>query len=125
MPSVVMTLWDVEDVSTGNILPYFYHSLGKGVEKDIALRQAKLNYLSNSRPEIEHHPAFWSGFVLYGNNRGFKQKPDNIFLNLILMLGGMIILISFVLIRKYIHYRKKPVSFDIDIPSKFRSENRF
>jgi len=125
MPSVIMTLWDVEDISTGNILPYFYHSLGKGVEKDIALRQAKLNYLENSRPEIEHHPAFWSGFVLYGNNRGFRQKPDYIYLNLLLALGGMIILISFVLIRKYIYFRKKPVTFDTDIPSKFRSKDRF
>jgi CHAT domain-containing protein len=107
MPSVVMTLWDVEDISSGNIIPMFYQLLSKGYYKDVALRLAKLNYLEKTKPEIELHPAFWSGFVLYGNNRGFRQGPYNFYLILLFILGCLIIFISFVLTRRYFRFRKK------------------
>jgi hypothetical protein len=124
MPSVVMTLWDVEDISSGNIIPSFYQLLGKGYDKDVALRLAKLNYLEKTKPEIELHPAFWSGFVLYGNNRGFRQGPYNLYLILLFVLGCLIILISFVLIRKYFRFRKNHKQIGINIPIEFRSKNR-
>jgi CHAT domain-containing protein/tetratricopeptide (TPR) repeat protein len=123
MPSVIMTLWDVEDISSGNIIPSFYYLLGKGFDKDIALRQAKLNYLVKTKPEIETHPAFWSGYVLYGNNRGFRQSRDEFFLILLFVLGGLIILVSFVLMRRYINFRKNLRRVDIDLPIEFRAED--
>jgi hypothetical protein len=115
----------VEDISTGNIVPLFYRLLGEGYDKDIALQQSKLKYLEKTRPEIETHPAFWSGFVLYGNNRGFRQKTDNVFAILLLILGGLIILISFVLLRKYFQFRKNLRKISIDLSTEFRSEDRF
>jgi CHAT domain-containing protein/Tfp pilus assembly protein PilF len=125
MPSVMMTLWDVEDVSTGNIIPSFYHLLGSGFDKDIALQMAKLTYLEKTKPEIETHPAFWSGFVLYGNNRGFRQGYDEIYVFSLFILGSLIIFISFVLLRRYINFRKKYRRIDIDLPIEFHSEDRF
>ena len=124
MPSVVMTLWDVEDISSGNIIPSFYYLLGRGYAKDVALQQAKLKYLKNTRPEIETHPAFWSGFVLYGNNRGFRQSQDKIYLVLLFVLGGFIIFISFVLIRRFINFKKNYRHIDIDLPNEFRAKDR-
>jgi CHAT domain-containing protein len=124
MPSVVMTLWDVEDISSGNIIPTFYQLLGKGYYKDVALRLAKLNYLQKTKPEIELHPAFWSGFVLYGNNRGFRQGPYNLYLILIFVLGCLILFISFVLARRYLKFRKNHKQIGIDIPIEFRSKDR-
>jgi CHAT domain-containing protein len=123
MPSVMMTLWDVEDISTGNIVPSFYKLLGKGLDKDDALRQSKLNYLKQTKPEIETHPAFWSGFVLYGNSRGFRQKSDHTYIISLLLLGGLIILFSFVIVRKYIFFRKKMRQVDVDLPTEFRPED--
>ncbi len=124
IPSVVMTLWDVEDISTGNIIPSFYHLLSSGYDKDIALRLAKLNYLEKTKPEIEMHPAFWSGFVIYGNTRGFRQRIDVFYIILLSVLGSLIIFISFVLIRKYIYFRKNLRDIDIDLPIEFRPEDR-
>jgi len=124
IPSVVMTLWDVEDISTGNIIPSFYNLLGKGYDKDEALRLAKLNYLEKTKPEIETHPAFWSGFVLYGNTQGFRQKIDVRYLILLFLLGGLIIFISFVLIRRYINFRKNLRHIDLDLPIKFQAKDR-
>lgn len=123
IPSVVMTLWDVEDVSTGNIVPAFYYLLREGFEKDVALRQSKLRYLEMTKSEIETHPAFWSGFVLYGNNRGFRQKSDNILTISLVILGGLIILFSFVIIRKYILYRKKLNLVGISLPTEFQPKD--
>lgn len=124
MPSVVMTLWDVEDISTGNIIPSFYYLLGRGVDKDVALQQAKLKYLENTRPEIETHPAFWSGFVLYGNSRAFRQSQAKIYFILLFVLGSFIIFISFVLIRRYIIFKKNYRNIDIDLPNEFRAKDR-
>jgi CHAT domain-containing protein/Tfp pilus assembly protein PilF len=124
IPSVVMTLWDVEDISTGNIIPSFYHLLGNGYDKDVALRLAKLNYIEKTKPEIEIHPAFWSGFVIYGNTRGFRQRMDVTYLILLFVLGSLIIFISFVLIRKYIYFRKNLRDIDIDLPIEFRPKDR-
>jgi CHAT domain-containing protein len=125
MPSVIMTLWDVEDISTGNIIPYFYHLLGKGYGKDIALRQAKLAYLGKTIPEIEMHPAFWSGFVLYGNNQGFRQKADHLQVILLIILAGLLFMISFIIIKRYIQYRKKLTRVDTDLSTEFQPEDRF
>lgn len=124
MPSVVMTLWDVEDISSGNIIPSFYHLLGEGVAKDVALQVAKLNYLEKTKAEIETHPAFWSGYVLYGNNRGFRQTSYFNYLILLFILGGLIIFISFVLVRRHFAFRKNLKRTKIDIPYELQPEDR-
>jgi CHAT domain-containing protein len=124
MPSVIMTLWDVEDISTGNIVPFFYRLLLEGYDKDIALQYAKLKYLKRTKPEIETHPAFWSGFVLYGNNRGFRHKNLEIYTILLLVLGGSIILITFVIARKYFNFRQNQRRNAINLPIEFRPEDR-
>lgn len=124
MPSVIMTLWDVEDISTGNIVPMFYRLLNEGVEKDAALRMAKMKYLEITKPEIETHPAFWSGFVLYGNNRGFKIHSDTSFVITILILLGLMVTVSIVMINKYQEYRKKIKTPNIDPSNKLQPENR-
>ncbi len=44
-PSIIMTLWEVEDNSGTKIMSSFYKYLKKGKPKDEALRLAKLDYL--------------------------------------------------------------------------------
>jgi CHAT domain-containing protein/tetratricopeptide (TPR) repeat protein len=124
MPSVVMTLWDVEDISSGNIIPCFYQLLTKGFPKDVALRQAKLNYMEKTKPEIELHPAFWSGFVLYGNNRGFRQGKTDLYVILLSVSGGLILILIFILIRKYRNFRKNFTQIGNDLPIEFRAKDR-
>ncbi|BDS12933.1 CHAT domain-containing protein [Aureispira anguillae] len=67
-PSLVVSLWSVNDFSTATIMQYFYQNLNKGIPKDEALRQAKLDFINNST-DILTHPAFWSPFILLGNNQ--------------------------------------------------------
>jgi CHAT domain-containing protein len=65
--SMVVTLWSVNDYVTAKIMKDFYSNLSDGMTKSEALQQAKLNYVKTA-PEMGQHPAFWSPFVLIGND---------------------------------------------------------
>ena len=46
----------------------FFKQLKNGTTKDIAIRKAKLKYLTDSNvPPDRHHPLFWAGFVPIGD----------------------------------------------------------
>lgn len=66
-PSLVVSLWQVSDVSTSRLLQLFYDKLHQGLDKAQALRQAKLQYISNVESPQAAHPAFWSPFILMGD----------------------------------------------------------
>lgn len=70
-PSLVVSLWQVNDQSTAVIMNYFYEYIADGLPKDVALRQAKLDYLKIAN-KIAGHPAFWSPFIQLGNTSSVK-----------------------------------------------------
>jgi CHAT domain-containing protein/Tfp pilus assembly protein PilF len=77
-PSIIMTLWTVEDQTGSNLMSNFYKYLAQGMLKDEALRQAKLSYLETADP-LKSHPYFWSGYVTMGDveplyNIDLRQK---------------------------------------------------
>jgi CHAT domain-containing protein/tetratricopeptide (TPR) repeat protein len=76
-PSLVVSLWPVNDGSTAVIMKLFYENLADGMTKSIALQQAKLVYLENRNGPISH-PAFWSPFIQLGDSKpiGLKSKED-------------------------------------------------
>ena len=63
--STVVSLWNVNDVATAELMKSFYQNLGRGMAKDEALRQAKLALLRNPQ-RTWHHPYYWAPFVLVG-----------------------------------------------------------
>ncbi len=67
VPSMVVSLWQVNDYSTAQVMTSFYDYLAKGLPKDKALQRAKLDYVKNN-PGITAHPAFWSPFIQLGSN---------------------------------------------------------
>ncbi|MDX2444461.1 MAG: CHAT domain-containing protein, partial [Bacteroidales bacterium] len=66
-PSVVMTLWEVEDKSGSEIMEKFYRYLKKGHSKNRALRNAKLEFLEEANL-LKSHPYFWSAYITLGDN---------------------------------------------------------
>jgi tetratricopeptide (TPR) repeat protein len=60
-PTVVASLWSVDDRSTGLLMERFYTHLREGMDKAEALRQAQLEV----RAEYPN-PYYWSAFVLSG-----------------------------------------------------------
>ncbi len=88
-PSIIMSLWEVDDESGTKIMASFYKNLKKGESKDEALRMAKLEYLAsvNSR---KAHPHYWLSFVSIGDNSPMYISYDfYFFLFLILALLGI------------------------------------
>lgn len=62
-PSALLTLWNVNDQSTRQLMEKMYKELMGGVPKGEALRRAQLSLLRNT---MYRHPYFWAPFVLYG-----------------------------------------------------------
>ncbi len=96
-PSIVMTMWPVEDNSSIRLMEYFYQAIAKGQSKDEALRSAKLKFLRNSDP-LHAHPYFWAGYILIGDQSAL-YSPSWVWWSL---AGGilLILLIAAVIFRR-------------------------
>jgi CHAT domain-containing protein len=65
-PSVIATLWSVNDKVTGILMERFYDRLRSGMAKAQALRIAQMEV------RVEYpHPYYWAAFVLTGDGGGF------------------------------------------------------
>ena len=88
-PSIIMSLWEVEDNSGTEIISSFYKNLKRGKAKDEALRMAKLEYLENANSRMAH-PHYWLGFVSIGDESPIYKSYDfYFFIVLILALTGV------------------------------------
>jgi CHAT domain-containing protein len=65
-PSLIMTLWKVEDESGLTLMKYFYKYLRKGYSKPKALQKAKIEYLKTV-PQEKQNPFYWSAYISIGN----------------------------------------------------------
>jgi len=70
-PSLIMSLSNIFDISSGKVLKGFFKNLEKGNSKDLALQQAKLNFLENNQ-----HPSHWAGLVVVGNLGSLDLKSE-------------------------------------------------
>lgn len=68
VPAVAMTLWSINDQATANLMAYYYQYLAKRLQKDAALRQAKLLYLERANARTAH-PFYWASFIPLGDNQ--------------------------------------------------------
>ncbi len=66
--SVVVSLWNVNDTATATLMKAFYGNLKKGLPKDEALRQAKLELIKGQK-RVWRQPYFWAPFVLIGERQ--------------------------------------------------------
>jgi CHAT domain-containing protein len=66
--TIVMSLWDIPDNETVELMEDFYGRWLSGESKSTALRNAALSVLCERRKyRGTAHPLFWGGFVLVGN----------------------------------------------------------
>jgi CHAT domain-containing protein/tetratricopeptide (TPR) repeat protein len=78
-PTVVASLWTVDDQATALLMERFYTHLRAGIDKAQALRQAQLDI----RAEYPN-PYYWAGFVLSGDGgegeriEGVKESIESV-----------------------------------------------
>ncbi|MBX2892036.1 MAG: CHAT domain-containing protein [Saprospiraceae bacterium] len=67
--SIVSSLWQVNDVSTAELMVGFYDNMVRGkMRKDTALSESCRQYLSDTkRPNELKHPYYWSAFTITGD----------------------------------------------------------
>ena len=88
-PTVVMSLWRVDDQQTASLMPTFYRALFAGQPVDQALRAAKLRYREQCAA-FYAHPAFWSAFVVGGTTTPIiSYQSTRHAAALILLLSGI------------------------------------
>lgn len=99
-PSVIMSLWEVDDLSGSSIVKDFYRNIKKGRSKSHSLRQARMEYLKEA-DQMRSHPYFWSTLVIIGDDSPVYHNFHKYIIILVLMLAGFFILRSY--------YRSKQV----------------
>ena len=73
VPSVLTTLWNVENQPTYTLTEGFYQKLAAGLPKDVALQQAKIAYLADADLS-EQLPNRWAGLLLVGNAEPIERQ---------------------------------------------------
>ncbi len=97
-PALVVSLWQVHDESTSELMTRFYDHLDSGMKKDEALRQAKLDFIQSAEG-IQKHPAFWSPFIMMGKTDAINIKKKGevnawvigFGLLAVLLIGGVVL----------------------------------
>jgi CHAT domain-containing protein len=67
-PAVISTLWATQDASTSHLVKLLHHHLEQGLEKDLALQKAKIDFMDSDVGKKFNHPFFWSNLILVGNS---------------------------------------------------------
>ena len=98
-PSIVMSLWKVNDKSTADLIDYFYSNLKDGLPKDEALRNAKLTYLEKS-DDINAHPSNWASFIILGNMQPLELATETFRWYYLMVLGGIMLMIWLIIRRR-------------------------
>jgi CHAT domain-containing protein len=63
-PSIITSLWRVEDAPTGELMKQFYKNVSQGMMKAEAMRKAQLTMIAEGG-----EAAYWAPFILVGDPR--------------------------------------------------------
>lgn len=67
VPTVVASLWEIDDESTAGLMEKFHAThLAKKLAFGESLRQAQISYLQTA-PARRRHPYYWAAFIVTGN----------------------------------------------------------
>ena len=95
--SVITSLWKADDVATAFIMRKLHVYLQKGLSKDIALQQAKIDYLNSSETEDRYKaPSYWAHLVLIGNHQPVVNAKSQWYIPIAIIILLSIIVILYV-----------------------------
>ena len=77
VPSVMASLWWVEDAATAYLMQQFYKYLKAGLPKSVALQKAKIDIMNAAGKAMHRaarNPFYWAPFILMGESGPVKVK---------------------------------------------------
>jgi CHAT domain-containing protein len=94
-PSIIMTLWQVTDKSSSELMTSFYKYLKRGKSKQEAMRLAKIDYLEVA-DDLTSNPYFWSGFVVLGDGSPIYRKSGIAYWMIVIsVFAGLLIFLQY------------------------------
>ncbi|MBD2755322.1 CHAT domain-containing protein [Spirosoma validum] len=88
VPSVLTTLWSVQNEATYKLTELFYKYIHQGLPKDIALQRAKQEWLSEV-DQTNQLPNFWAGLIIVGDTEPLPRSNYSLWMVLpLLALAG-------------------------------------
>lgn len=96
-PSVVMSLWTVDDAATRDLMKSFYEFLDQKHSIEQALRLAKLQYIES---HDLNHPYFWASFSLIGEDQNIDLPQHSKSIFILLFIGMALVITACVLVVK-------------------------
>lgn len=72
-PSLVTSLWQVDDLSASDLVTDFFKNIRNGQSKSSSLKDAKLGYLKTAEP-TRTHPFYWANLIVMGNDQPLVKK---------------------------------------------------
>jgi CHAT domain-containing protein len=96
-PSVVMSMWRVNDTFTASIMQDFYKNLSEGDAVSASLRNSKKKFLQQA-DGFSAHPSNWAAFVLNGQDQSVVKKTLPVPTLLIIFALGLIL--SYLMVKK-------------------------
>lgn len=97
--SILTSLWEIDEQSSTQILGHFYAFLEEGLNKDEALRKAKLAYLKNAEGRTQS-PQYWAGLILMGDTEPIALTGSDLWYWLGIGLGFFLLITLLFLKRK-------------------------
>ncbi|WP_299116148.1 CHAT domain-containing protein [uncultured Winogradskyella sp.] len=97
--NILFSLWQINDLSTSEIMSSFYKYYGNGKSAVFSNTQSKIDYLNNNTiSNAKKSPYYWGAFTYYGDSQELKSSESIVFL---WSLGLLALLIIVFLIFKY------------------------
>ncbi len=72
---IIMSLWNVDDGSTADIMQSFYREIAETSGTVEALRKSKISYINNTVDRFEAHPYYWAALTLTGDSKAVFKSP--------------------------------------------------
>lgn len=92
IPSIVMTLWELNDETSVEVIQSFYTGLADGLSKDQAMQKAKIEYLQNNKG-FTAHPFFWASMICIGDQQPIPLTKKSVHWHWYLLGIGLLFLL--------------------------------
>ena len=93
--SLLLTLWEIEDAVSSELMVSYYKYLKRGYSKDKALQLAKLTFIEN-QPPLFSNPIYWAPYVIYGNENSICIRFYYIPILLLVVVSFFILFLLFI-----------------------------
>ncbi len=105
--SVIMSLWQVPDISTAKVMIPFYEHLSSGLKIDESLTKAKITYISNSDHRMAH-PGNWGGMIMMGTNQAIVNPISwKVSISVALLIILMLLIVTYRYFTKNLKYKNR------------------